>query len=402
MATSGWCSDLRCLPGTRQSYIDQIWEWVRNQEGPALCWLSGIAGAGKTCISHEFAADLHAKLRPYSCFFFRQDNKEAAKSVIRLLAYGLSFVTGLRELITQALQRLNDTRKVLTMTEEFTTFIVNPLQEFASIRPLMTVVLVIDGVDDCPADIRPKFLSAISAGLPFLPPSVKLYFSSRPQIDIRQSFEALRPLEIPVNVGVDLDDGDIEKYLNYELKRISKMASLENTWPASEIEKDARVLAPKAGGLFQCARLISSLLVNNQAQAAQPRDMVARILNFKMSSTPEVNLDTLYAEALNIALRDVNLHPLYHQVVSTILSASRPLVLREIWYILNVRHDDARSVIETLIANLETVFILRRDKDLRVMVGHPSFRDYVTSRVRCPERWYIELPVYRIEARRTW
>jgi hypothetical protein len=38
-------------------------------------------------------------------------------SAIRLLAYGLSFVSGLRELIIQAMEQSNDTRVNLTMDE---------------------------------------------------------------------------------------------------------------------------------------------------------------------------------------------------------------------------------------------------------------------------------------------
>ncbi|KAI0270351.1 hypothetical protein BGY98DRAFT_1100720 [Russula aff. rugulosa BPL654] len=217
--TGGWRSDRRCLPGTRTRYINRILEWIRNPEGPALCWLNGIAGAGKSSISHELAATLHAKRRPYSCFFFRQDDGTMALSAIRLLAYGLSFVSGLRELIIQAMEQSNDTRVNLTMGEQFTTFIVTPLQEFASICPLRTVVLVIDGVDECPADIRPSFLSAISAGVPLLPSTVKVYLTSRPRVDVHQCLEALKPLNIPVTVGVGMDDGDIEYYLQHELRR---------------------------------------------------------------------------------------------------------------------------------------------------------------------------------------
>ena len=390
--TGGWRSDRRCFPGTRTRYIHRVWEWVRNPDGPALCWFNGVAGAGKSAISHELAATLHAKRRPYSCFFFRQDDGTMAHSAIRLLAYGLSFVSGLRELIIQAMEQSNDTRVDLTMGEQFTSFIVTPLQEFASICPLMTVVLVIDGVDECPADIRPSFLSAISAGVPLLPSTVKVYLTSRPRVDVRQCLEALEPLKIPMTVGVGLDDGDIEYYLQHELERISKAAGLEKTWPASQIKKDASALASKAGGLFQWAWLLSSLLVNR----VQPREVVARILDVKTSSTPEVSLDALYTEALNIALpedtNDVDLGPLYHQVVGTILAAKQPLTVSGICSLLKAGSDDAHNAIQALLVNLGSVLVLHRIRGgaLVVRVGHPSFRDFVTSQERCPPNWFIE------------
>ena len=65
----GWYSDRRCLPGTRTQYMDRILESVRDADGPALCWLNGVAGSGKSTINLELAAMLHAKQRPYSYFF---------------------------------------------------------------------------------------------------------------------------------------------------------------------------------------------------------------------------------------------------------------------------------------------------------------------------------------------
>jgi hypothetical protein len=248
LSTGGWCSDFRCLLGTRTCYLDRIWEWVRNPEEPALLWLSGVNGSGKSAISHEFAATLHEKRWPYSCFFFRQDDNVTAESAIRRLAYGLSSVNGLRELIVQAMELSLDIRIKRTEAELFSSLVVTPLRQFSFICST-PVVLVIDGVDKCPADIRQTFLSAISAGFHKLPSTAKVYLTSCPEVDMRNSLDALEPLKIPVTIGVGMDNGDIEKYLKHEFKRISEAASLEETWPTTERERDAISLAPKAGGL---------------------------------------------------------------------------------------------------------------------------------------------------------
>ena len=187
--TGGWRSDRRCLPGTRTRYMDRIWEWVRSPDGPALCWLNGVAGSGKSTISHELAATLVAKRRPYTCFFFKHDDAALALSAVRLLAYGLSFVSGLRELVVQAFEQSDDTRVHPTMEEQFMALIVTPLQEFAVICPETTVVLVIDGVDDCPADTLPAFLAALRAGMLHLPSSVKVFLASRPRSDVRSAID---------------------------------------------------------------------------------------------------------------------------------------------------------------------------------------------------------------------
>lgn len=393
----GWRSERRCLPGTRARYISRIWEWVRSSEGPALCWLNGVAGSGKSAIGHELAATLHAKRRPYSCFFFRHDDGSLALSAIRLLAYGLSFVSGLREFVIQAIEQSNDTRVNPTMEEQFAALIVTPLREFASISPT-TVVLVIDGVDECPADIRPSFLAAIRSGVPLLPPTVKVFLASRPHGDVRGYLKALEPLEISLAVGTGRDDGDIEHFLQHELDRISKAAGLERSWSASEIKRDAGALAARAGGLFQWARLLSSLLANR----VRPREVVSRVLGggvgsgVETSATPEVNLDALYTEALNIALPaasdDKDLDPLYRRVVGTVLATQQPLTVSAICTLLKADNDDATSAIRSLLENLGCVILLIpiRGGAVIVRIAHPSFYDFVTSRRRCPSLWFID------------
>lgn len=387
--TGGWHSDRRCLPGTRTRYINRIWEWVRSSEGPALCWINGVAGSGKSAISHEFAATLHAKRRPYSCFFFRHDDGALAVSAVRLLAYGLSFVSGLRELIIEAMEQSN-ARANPSMEEQFAALIVTPLHEFASISPSTSVVLVIDGMDECPEDIRPSFLAAIRSGIPLLPAIVKVFLTSRPRGEVPSFLEALDLLEIPVAIGADRDDGDIEHFLRHELDRISKVAQLEKTWPASQIESDAKALASAAGGLFQGARLLSSLLANRD----QPREVVSRILGLETSSTPEVTLEVLYTEALSIALPAVDdeNHELYRQVVGTVLAAKQPLTVSAISTLLKADDDVTSSAIYSLLENLGCVLVLHRIRSevVEVRIGHPTFYDYVTSRQRCPSRWFID------------
>ena len=391
--TGGWYSDRRCLPGTRTQYIDRIWEWVRNADGPALCWLNGVAGSGKSTISHELAATLHAKRRPYGCFFFKHDDAALALSAVRLLAYGLSFVSGLRELVVQALEQSDDTRVHPTIEEQFMALIVTPLQEFAAICPETTVVLVIDGVDECPADTRPAFLAALRAGILHLPANIKVFLASRPRGDVRGLVETLAPLDIHLAVGAGRDSGDVELFLQRELLRICEARGLERAWPPAQIKTDAGALAAKAGGLFQWAKLASALL----GRQTRPREMIARIVSGADSG--EVSLDALYAEALGIAVpadaQDRDLRPLYCQVVGTVVAAQEPLTISAICTLLNasgVVGCDA-STVRALLENLGGVIVLQRIRAGAVVVriGHTSFSEYVTSAQRCPSAWYIDL-----------
>ncbi|KAH9041808.1 hypothetical protein EDB84DRAFT_933203 [Lactarius hengduanensis] len=200
--------------------------------------------------------------------------------------YGLSFVSGLRELVVQALEQADDTRTHPTMEEQFMALVVTPLREFAAICPETTVVLVIDGVDKCPADTRPAFLAALRAGIPRLPSNVKVFLASCQRGDVRDVVEPLEPLDIYLAVGDGQDDGDIELYLQCELLQICKARRLERTWSPEQVKRNVHLLSVKAGGLFQWAKLAITLL----GTQTRPREMIVHILNvankFTVSAWP--------------------------------------------------------------------------------------------------------------------
>ncbi|KAH9007216.1 hypothetical protein EDB86DRAFT_66754 [Lactarius hatsudake] len=393
----GWRSDRRCLLGTRTRYINHVWEWIRSPDGPALCWLNGVTGSGKSALSHELAATLHAKRQPYSCCFFGHGDAALARSAVRLLAYGLSFVSGLRELVIQALEQSDDTRTHPTMEEQFMALVVTPLREFAAICPETTVVLVIDGVDECPADTRPAFLAALRAGIPRLPTNVKVFLASCLLPDVWEVVERLKPLDVDLAVGGVQDDDDVGLYLQYELLRICKARRLEQTWPPEQVKRDADKLSIRAGGLFQWAKLAITLL----GTQIRPREMIERILNvrdmFTVSEWSAGSLDLLYEEALRIAVpmdaQDKDLRTLYRQVIGTVVAAQEPLTISAICTLLNASGISCdTSAVRTLLENLGSAIVLRRvcGGAVVVCIGHRSFSEYVTSPRRCPSTWYID------------
>ncbi|KAI9448417.1 hypothetical protein H4582DRAFT_88202 [Lactarius indigo] len=260
--------------------------------------------------------------------------------------------------------------------------------------PRRPVVLVVDGVDECPADARPAFLAALRAGVLHLPASVKIFLASRPRGDVRAIVEALAPLDVHLAVGAGRDDGDIELFLQRELLQICEAGGLERKWSPLQIKKDAGALSAKAGGLFQWAKLATALL----GDQTRPREMIARILSVADESEGVVSLDALYAEALSIAVpaqaQDKDLRTLYLHVIGTVVAAQEPLTISAICTLLNASGVGCdASTVRALLENLGSVIVLRRIRGGAVVVriGHPSFSEYVTSPQRCPPAWYIDL-----------
>jgi len=125
---SGWKQTGRCLRGTRRRYIESILQWCTDLNAEPVCWLTGVAGSGKSSIAHEIAAHHHEDNRMYTCFFFQRDDPSISSSAVQLLAYGLChYSTTLRSLITQAMESLQDIRITPTLLEQFKQFIVEPL-----------------------------------------------------------------------------------------------------------------------------------------------------------------------------------------------------------------------------------------------------------------------------------
>ncbi|KXL50603.1 hypothetical protein M433DRAFT_151196 [Acidomyces richmondensis BFW] len=40
-----------CLPGTRADLLQEIYDWADSETSPAIFWLSGLAGTGKSTIA---------------------------------------------------------------------------------------------------------------------------------------------------------------------------------------------------------------------------------------------------------------------------------------------------------------------------------------------------------------
>lgn len=65
-----------CLPGTRVDLLREIhaWAkaWVNDSAAPAIFWLNGMGGAGKSTLSRTIAHDLHRSKRLGASFFFKR------------------------------------------------------------------------------------------------------------------------------------------------------------------------------------------------------------------------------------------------------------------------------------------------------------------------------------------
>jgi hypothetical protein len=89
----GWRfgDEKRCLPGTREDFLDHIVKWVENPESQRGLVLFGQAGTGKSSIAHEVARQFDKRnLGSYFAFLRKEQSKDEAYQLFTTLSRDLS------------------------------------------------------------------------------------------------------------------------------------------------------------------------------------------------------------------------------------------------------------------------------------------------------------------------
>jgi hypothetical protein len=174
-----------CLDGTREPIHEQLAEWANDgAQGLTTLWLSGMAGSGKTAIASTFARNMADEGILGATFFIDQKQAERRdlSRIVQTLAYDLGRHSHahLREIWT--VLRDDPTFERLSFGKQARLLIKKPLD---IVRP-ETVVVVIDGLDQCGASEGASLLETLVTSLEGHP--IKLFVSSRNEVDIANTF----------------------------------------------------------------------------------------------------------------------------------------------------------------------------------------------------------------------
>lgn len=245
------------------------------------------------------------------------------------------------------------------------------------------IVLILDALDECPQSFRPEMIEALRIGASLLPTNVKLFLTSRPQNGVSLATEELFPKYVHISVGLGQDDNDdLRCFIAHKLSEIRKSRRLENSWSEAAMDRDTLEFSSKACGLFQWTSVTCALI----GRRFDPPKAIHRILNLPASAEAQVNLDTLYTNALRQVLpdaeEDTDLRLVYTQVVGTIIVAKEPLDVLAPCDLLDL----LEGTVNRLLTDLGCVISVELERGLRVAhVAHPSFFDFVTSDIRCAD-----------------
>ncbi|KAJ3324197.1 hypothetical protein HDU76_013452, partial [Blyttiomyces sp. JEL0837] len=363
------------VPGTRGWAVERVSAWLTNKDSPRLLWLNGGAGLGKSVIAYLVASNLPSNFKLGSVFFCKHDDnaKNNANRIVATIAYNLA--SKFPELRSHLDLAMADDRGRISRGE--TSILDMPSTAFKDLviaglakvtNQSTNILIVVDALDEIGKQgdhVRNDFLNVLRFEVEKLPSWVKIFVTSRPEMDI---FHVLHGVNSSV---LDPDDAnnlsDISTFIGYQLSRhLSVDTPLNPEQYASIIQQVTR----KTGGVFHYARLAcNSLTEKSYVNFEEVMQVVSEF---------DGGLDSIYSKVLANAFAggDGNLLLRYQKVIGAIVTAKEPLTQLSIARFVGLTLGEVGGVV----LRLQPILIVSNDT---VKVLHKSLKDFLSSSDRC-------------------
>ncbi|KAG2067639.1 hypothetical protein BDR04DRAFT_1026937, partial [Suillus decipiens] len=251
-----------CLQGTRMEILSQITDWVNStgDDIPRVLWLSGPAGKGKSAIAHTIAKWFEDVGGLGSCYCFdrQREADRRHEKIFSTIACDLADRDPeIRRAVADAVQAANSLKKTTDIVQQWQKLLIKPLEK-SSRSTGEPIVIVINALDES-GGVETRRDLRILAGKhpnPAVPKitdlSNKLRFivTSRPFDDINHEFcnvQHIRHISMD-DIPAAVAERDIRAYVSKELEGLDFQ------------HKEFAVLAKKADGLFEWARLVCGFI----------------------------------------------------------------------------------------------------------------------------------------------
>lgn len=385
-----------CLNDTRVDVLGRIMSWIDGSDKRRIFWLNGMAGTGKSTISRTIALRCHEKERLAASFFFSRGNGDLghAGKFFTTIAFQLANnFPKLRPLILEAVASCSDISRRVP-GEQWKQLILQPLSQFRKSSAEVSLVLVIDALDECDNenDIR-NILRLFVESRELSNTHLRIFVTSRPETPIRLGFRAIPKAEHQVLVLHEIAphtiDHDLFIYFRRQLDDIRERWYLDRDWIC---EQEINDLVRNAGGLFQWAATAHRYIYSGREFA---RERLYALLQESPSDLPpERNLDQIYTKILQQSLEgDYNeqetrrLCAQFEATVGPIITIFDPLPSAALADLLGTTQGE----IDRTLWNLHSLLSVPEDKELPVRPLHPSFRDFLLDQGRCCDvRFWID------------
>ncbi|KZW02986.1 hypothetical protein EXIGLDRAFT_809094 [Exidia glandulosa HHB12029] len=353
-----------CLDGTRTDLLDDILEWAVGDSPQRICWLSGMAGTGKSAVAQSISSRIAewitaSQVDEQDCdtrllTFFIDRDIAARRSPLRLLHTLVYFLArAVPAFRTYVHSTLADLPEILSraLQEQVAALLVQPLSRCAEVSD--RIIIVIDAFDECDkldvregGDLLPCLLSTVVQSCLQL----RLLVTSRAERSITNTFAdpLLDGAYLPRTMSSSAVQQDIEAYLTHHLPRMQP--------------DTIRSLSRKADGLFIYAATVVRFVKLNEFYTEE--ELLPAIIEPDRSLRPSclgtpapdyTPLDDMYLHILRSALppggieqnRDVAA-ALIRSVIASLVLSLDPLSPQLLARLLGRREEQIDKVLKRL------------------------------------------------------
>ncbi|KAJ4019761.1 hypothetical protein NW766_003520 [Fusarium irregulare] len=290
-----------CLDGTRVAVLEDIKNWAKDPKSPTMCWLPGLAGTGKSTIARTIARDLKGSSLG-GAFFFKKGagNRGNGRFLFSVIAYQLAInIPPLRQNIVDAVGR-DDSSVVAPKDIQWRRLVQEPLENTGFDRPLL---LVIDALDECEEDDRGDILTLLAS----CPTSLKVFITSRPELDIGGHFAKTRlhreivlhrvdPETIEQDINTFIRHAISNFVLEYNRAHPQDYMQLQSDWPGND---KTQLLVSRSLPLFIAAATFIRM-VRDRHWTKSPDEKIDFIID--TSAKVHSQYDSLYKPVLSLIL----------------------------------------------------------------------------------------------------
>jgi len=256
-----------------------------NSDSRALLLL-GKAGVGKSAIAHRLVQECRQLRRLGAFFRFSSSANVGPENFFRTIARRIadldpSYATALMDFTDSTLN--TTTSPILQLTELLT-------KPFKTLSALGTIVIVVDALDECPADHCLKLIQCLHENILLFPKNIRFIFTSRPseaRYLCRHSWVSTFNLESDKAV-----DADIFQFVTSKLVHPGTKLSLSGFH-----NLELQAIVTSAEHLFQYAAVVCKEIVDAEDhQRESPLHVYTRLV-----TSGSQGLDALYLNILSTA-----------------------------------------------------------------------------------------------------
>ena len=186
----------RFQDGTRQWFFEMLSSWFSNEESRVMILTAG-PGVGKSVLSAKVcdAYKQSGRLAGYHFCDFRNSDSRNPNRILQSLASQMcDNVKGFRDKLTKVLRREHSRG---SLSDAFRVLLNDPLHACkAWVDSRKPMLIVVDALDESKTDDKSEFLELICNEFSQLPKWIKILISSRPELQVRNKLQRLKPLEI--------------------------------------------------------------------------------------------------------------------------------------------------------------------------------------------------------------